>query len=383
MSICAPIRVLHVVGRLDRAGIETWLLEVFRKIDRRKIEMDILAVLSGEGDLDSEIEKTGARIFHIDGHKRWIQFSNRIQEFYRKEGPYHILHTHVDVFGGALVRLGHQLKIPFRLAHSHADTRLLQQNSKLSRKLYYKLMQHWLYRYATHFLAVSQNAGYGMFPKEWGKDQRSRLQYCGIDLDRFTAAANSSRASLRSEFGIPADGWVVGHVGRFEEPKNHRFILKVAESLCGLDSRIHFLLVGKGSLENEMRQIAQADGLKDRVHFAGIRGDVPEIMMSAMDAFLFPSPSEGLGLVLVEAQAAGLKCLITDNIPAEVELIPNQIERLPLAAGHEAWAQRVFQWFKRGNSIQLGSASIIACSPFNIDKSIEGLQALYQEIALN
>lgn len=360
-----------------------WLAEVFQRIDRREIEMDVLAVLRGAGDLDSQIESTGARIFRVDGRQQWIRFSRQLKKLYQNEGPYHILHTHVDMFGGALARLGHQLGIPFRLVHSHADTRLIQKNSRLPRKFYYKLMQHWFRRHATHFLAVSQNAGYGMFNGDWEKDQRSRLQYCGIDLSRFNERESLNRSTLRAEFDIPENGWVVGHVGRFEEPKNHRFIVKIAASLCALDPRIHFLLVGKGALEQEIKKSVQMHGLSDRVHFTGIRPDVPEIMMGAMDVFLFPSPSEGLGLVIVEAQSAGLKCLITDSIPAEVELIQSQIERLSLSVSHEAWAQKLFQWFQQGNSIQSGSLDIVLRSQFNIEKSIEGLQTIYRELALN
>jgi len=198
----------------------------------------------------------------------------------------------------------------------------------------------------------------------------------GFDFSKFLNLTD--RAKVRQSFGIPTDALVVGHVGRFHPAKNHSFVISVCEKLCKRDKNIFFMLVGDGPVKNEIE--LQVAGLEchDRFIFTGATSEVAS-MMSAMDVFLFPSRYEGLGIVAVEAQAAGLQCVLSDVVPKEVDVIPAQITRLPLSENAEGWADAVLKVAEQPKPEQPVSARLIANSDFGIAKCIENLTAVYEE----
>jgi len=276
-----------------------------------------------------------------------------------------------------VLRTARQAGVPIRIAHSHCDTSLFDNQAGAPRRAYLKLMNWWLHRHTTLGLAVSRCAADSLFGANWSSDPRFRISYCGIDLAPFRAQAD--RKAVRGEFNIPENSFVVGHVGRFDYQKNHKFLIEIFAALVKRKPEARLLLIGEGPLRPEIEaQVAQAQ-LQDRVIFAGPRPDVPRLMTAAMDAFVFPSHFEGLPLVLLEAQAAGLPCLLADTVAEETTVNSALVRRLSLSQTPQTWCDElaVLCHSLAGRTRQ-EAVSVIEQSPFNIDVGVARLQEFYR-----
>jgi glycosyltransferase involved in cell wall biosynthesis len=269
-------------------------------------------------------------------HQNSWSFSRRFRTVLR-DGKYDVVHSHVLFFSGALLRWADQEGVPIRIAHSHnADD---GKPVTFHRGFYRRTMKSWINRYATHGLAASKLAAIELFGENWTADDRFQILRFGLDLRPFQEPVD--RCQIRAKLGIPCGAPVVGHVGRFDQSKNHRFLLEIADAVLKIRADIHFLLVGDGRLRSEIETQARAMGLSGNMHFTGIRTDVPRLMRGGMDLFVFPSISEGFGFSLLEAQAAGLHCLVSDSVPRDAACVPDSAEFLSLSAGSLHWAARV------------------------------------------
>jgi glycosyltransferase involved in cell wall biosynthesis len=262
-----------------------------------------------------------------------------------------------------------------RIAHIHNDRGA--QPASRARRAYRRLMAAAVDRFATRGLAPSAAAARFLFGAGWRADPRWRVLPYGIDLAPFRATPDP--VALRAALGIAADALVVGHVGRFAPQKNHGLWLRILAALRAREPRTVGLLVGDGALRAEVERAAAAAGLGGQVIFAGVRADVPALMRAALDVFLFPSRYEGLGLVLVEAQAAGLRCVISDVIPPEADALPDLVCRLPLTAPPAAWADALQAALRRGRAEE--AALRLAHSPYAIDASLAVYAAAYDGAA--
>lgn len=372
-----PIRILHVVGAMVRGGIETWLMHVLRHIDRDRFLMDFLVLTTKPGDYDEEIRALGSQIIPCPLH-RWNPWSYAVnfKRILREYGPYDIVHSHPHHFSGYVLRLAKQAGVPVRIAHSHNDSSLLQAKAGFYRHLYFTVTKHWIDRYATLGLGCSHPAVAALFGANWERDRRWEVFYYGIDLTAFRDAIDP--VAVRAELGIPADAFVIGHVGRFAQQKNHLFLLKIVAEVAKREPKTYLLLIGDGVLRPQIEQEVAQLGLADRVIFTGVRPDVSRLMRGAMDLFLFPSLYEGLPLVSLEAQATGLPCLFSDVITEEVDAIKPLMQRLSLSQPTSVWADAVLARFRDASVIKQSEAmSVIEQSPFNIEKGIETLAKLY------
>jgi glycosyltransferase involved in cell wall biosynthesis len=333
------MKILHVIGTLNRAGAETWLTQILHNIDRQKYGMHYLVHTADPGDYDEEITALGSRVIRCLPrlkHGNPLQYALNFRRILREYGPYDCVHSHIHHTSGFILMLAAIMRIPVRIAHSHCDTRTLDRKSPFLIRMYYATMNVLIRCFATQGIAVSKNAGPSLFSASWASDPRWQVCGLGIDLHPFGEEIDSGR--LRAELGIPGDSFVIGHVGRIDNQKNHRFIVDIAEHFCRMEPRAVFLLVGDGSLTSEIENRVRNLGLGDHFIFAGVRRDVPRLMKGAMDCFLFPSLFEGLGLVLLEAQAAGLTCVISDKLPDEASVIPELVRRISLEEPAEVWA---------------------------------------------
>lgn len=372
------IKVLHVLGGLDRGGVETWLMHVLRHIDRDRFQLDFLVSTTRECAYDREAKALGSLIIpNPDPHNPLLYALNFMRN-YRKYGPYDIVHSHVHHYSGFVLFLSRILGVPIRIAHSHNDTRVAESNNSIFRKIYLHLMKKMINTCATHGIAASSLAAEDLFGMDWERDQRWKVLHCGIDLEPFKKVVD--RAKIRRELGIPTDAFVVGHVGRFVEQKNHSFLLDIAANVIKSSKDVYFLLVGDGPLRPAMEQKAKVLNIKDKVIFTGVRQDVPDLMLGAFDLILFPSLHEGLGIVLIEAQAAGLHCILSDVIPKEVDICKDLITRLNLTLPITLWADNIlrmkYQIYRTKRNKYL---DILERSPFNIVNITNRLLEIYNK----
>jgi glycosyltransferase involved in cell wall biosynthesis len=372
MSQTKQLRILHVLGSMDPGGLETWLLQVLKDINRNRFQLYFCTCGPQLGFLATEVTRLGGVMLPCARGTNVWSFSRRFRKILR-EGSFDVVHSHLHYFSGAVLRWSNWEGVPIRIAHSHNAHD--GKRDSLARRYYRRIMKSWISRYATHGLAPSELAVSELFGKNWQTDKRLQILDYGLDLNPFQELFD--RDGIRAELGIPKDAPVVGHVGRFDRPKNHRFLLEVADAVLKCRPDVHFLLIGDGVLRPEIEVQARQMGLSREIHLVGVRTDVPRLMLAAMDLFLFPSLYEGLGICLLEAQAAGLRCLVSDAVPKEVVRIPSSMEFLPLSAGKGYWATKIIQDLdaRRTRSVSVPNAE--AQDKFSMQRSLRHLMDLY------
>lgn len=367
-----PLRVLHVVGAMNRGGVEVWLMHVLRHIDRERFHMDFLVHTDQPAVFDAEILALGSRILRCPYPQRPTRYGRHFLKLIREFGPFDVLHSHVHNFSGYVVWLGRAAGIPVRISHSHNDTSVVNAAAGDLRTAYLSLTRWLLTKYSTCGLAASAPAASALFGPSWKQDHRVKLLYYGVHLAPFSLTVD--RAAVRSEFGFRANDIVFGHVGRFDPQKNHAFFAEIAAEMAKREPRARFLLVGDGPLRSSIETQFRSAGIGHRAVFAGSRPDVPRLMVGAMDALLFPSLHEGFPVALIEAQAAGLPTIMSDAIAAESIIVPGLVITRALSESASHWAESALQHSQYRRSSALAE---IERSPFNITASVEALTRVY------
>ena len=325
------IRVLQVYPQLNNAGTEKVILNLYNNIDRNKVQFDFLCERTGE--LDESIKKMGGRIFYLyDASKR--KYYESLLEFFRSHPEYHIIHTHTNARMGIVLKAAKRCKIPCRIAHSHNARNDLPHIAGFFKGLKSIPIE----RNASFFFACSSNAAKWLFPH---RVKQCEILYNGINLQNYLFDAQA-RQEKRNELKIGNEETVIIHVGRFARQKNHEFLVRIASEFGRTHSKWKLLLVGTGPLqESIMRQVAD-NGIKEHVLFLGNRMDVAQLL-SASDLFLFPSFHEGLGIVVIEAQASALPCIVSSAVPDEADMGVGLLKRHLLK-------EPVFSWVEAMNS---------------------------------
>lgn len=321
-----PIRILHIVTYMGRGGLETMLMNYYRAIDRNRIQFDFLTHRDFRADYDDEIEALGGRIYRLPNLNPFSRgYLGALDRFFAEHPEYRIVHSHLDCMSAIPLKAAKKHGVPVRIAHAHSSRQ--DRDLKYPLKLLFK---RGIARQATQLFACGREAGKWMF----GTDDFHVLNNA-IDAERYRFDPKV-RQEVRSELGIPADALVAGHVGRFMAPKNHGFLLRI---FAELPDHARLLLVGDGVLRANIEQQAKVLGIRDRIIFTGVRTDVDRLLQ-AMDVFLMPSLFEGLPVSIMEAQAAGLPCLISDKVPIECKKT-ELVTQIPLDASPAEWAKAV------------------------------------------
>lgn len=371
-----PIRILHVVGSLNRGGIETWLLHVLRFIDRDRFRFDFVVHTMPPGALLDDVLALGANVYPCLEPSHPFGYERQLRCILRDHGPYDVVHSHVHHYSGNVVRIAQRAGVPVRIVHSHSDTSRVQRAANRPRRVYHRVMKTWIHRHATIGLSGGELSGQALFGSRWGVDARYCNLYYGIDLAPFRSPVD--REAVRHELGIPEDAFVVGHVGSFRTPKNHSFLVDVAAELVRLDPRLCLLLIGDGPLRPAIEAQVATAGLGQSVRFLGVRPDVPRLLRGALDAFVLPSLYEGLPMVGLEAQAAGLPCVIADVITREVDVAPESIHRLSLDQSARVWAETLVGCRETDIAAQSrATVAKIAGGPFDICRGVRTLEQIY------
>lgn len=357
-----PIRILQVVTKMDRAGLETMLMNYYRHTDRSVIQFDFLVHRTERGAYDNEIESLGGRIYRLPRLVPWsLSYRKKLDDFFENHKEYRIVHVHQDCLSAIILKSAKKAGIPVRIAHSHSSNQ--DRNLKYPIKLFYR---QFIPEYATHLFACGKAAGDWMF-----RGAPYTVIRNAIDADKYTFSPAAS-AEAKERNGLSGI-LTVGHIGRFDPAKNHTFILDIFRDIVSAVPDSRLLLIGDGRLKAETEEKARALGISGKVIFTGVRSDIPELL-AAMDVFLFPSLYEGLPVTLAEAQAAGLPCVISDRVPAESIITADLVSVLPLSAPAEKWAEKVTSDSAKGRRNTYGD---IAAAGFDIKENAAFLSNFY------
>lgn len=329
MSVEMPIRVLQVVTHMERGGLETMLMNYYRNIDRSMVQFDFLVHREHRSAYDDEIETLGGIIHRLPTLVPWSgTYKKALNTFFVNHPEYRIVHVHQDCLSSVILKVAKKNGVPVRIAHSHSSSQ--DKDMKYLIKLFYKRS---IPKYATDLFACGNRAGDWMFG-----GAPYRIMNNAIDASLYHYDPKTARR-IRELFSIPADALVIGHVGRFSWPKNHSFLVEIFREIHRKVPKARLMLVGEGDLRPQIEEKVRTLGLEDNIIFTGIRSDVPD-MLQAMDLFLFPSIYEGLPVTMVEAQAAGLPCYISENVPIECKMT-GLVRRISLDRSAGEWAEEI------------------------------------------
>lgn len=376
MGSMRPIKVLHVVGSLNRGGIETWLRQAIAHLPRERYQCDFCTYRLSRGAYATELEQCGCELYSIplgSNPAAILRFAKRFRRLLR-ERHYDVVHCHGLLLVGFILFLARMENTPVRIGHAHSNCRNGPDVTSLANRLTLVLNRVLTRAFSTHGVGCSVGTGETLFGKHWRRNPRYKVIHCGIDLTPFEI--DRSPDSVRAALGIEPGAMVIGHVGSFSVAKNHRFLVEVAAKVPQQFGNVVLLLVGDGNLRPEIEKACAALGIRQRVIFAGVSSRVPELMRCAMDVFVMPSLHEGLPLVLLEAQAAGLPCLVSDVVSQEAMVSEGTIQFLPLAAGAEAWADATLSLLK-STTRRTDLLARMADSDYNVVVSAKRLEDLY------
>ena len=333
-----PVKIMHIFGRMIPGGAELRTLDVMRRCSREGIHAEYVSLSGETGTLDDEIRKMGGEVhpLRLDRH-----FHKRFPDLLR-ERKTDIVHSHVYHSSGYIVRQAARAGVPRRIVHYRNDG---NSGSKgLIRKAKTRILKGMVQRYATDILGVSESSLSSCWSENWKADPRCQVLYNGIDTSQIQKAERYQ--SVRQEFGIDETQTLFIHVGNFRKPKNHLRLIDIFDDCRKSGISAHLLLVGDRDANLEAIDIAAKTeneihrrNLIEHVTLAGSRSDVFRLLQAA-DLMLFPSLTEGLPGVVLEAIACGTPVLASELpvIPEIQKFLPG-IKARSLSSSNQNWVQ--------------------------------------------
>lgn len=333
----SPIRVLHVLGTTNLGGAESRIMELYRCIDRSKVQFDFLVHTTEEGHYSKEIRELGGHIYSLPRFKvvNLAEYKKAIRQFFKEHQEFVAVQGHMTSTASIYLPIAKK-ENPSIVTIAHARSAGVDKGAK---GYVTKLLRSSLKHKTDYCFTCSEEAGVAVFGKKWVDEGKVWTIPNAIDANRFQYN-EAVRNEVREELGIQ-DKFVIGHVGRFGFMKNHTYLVDIFAELCMQREDMALVLIGKGEEEANIHEKLKALGLEDKVLFLGNKYDV-ERYYQAFDYFVFPSTFEGLPGSVAEAQAAGLHCLISDRITREVALTDlvsyRSIEEEP-----KLWAEEILK----------------------------------------
>lgn len=366
------IRVLHVIGAMDRGGAETMIMNLYRAINRDVIQFDFVVHEQRRCDYDEEIERLGGRIYRVPRFTgvNAVSYRRSFRRFFDEHPEHPIIHGHIGsscaLYLAEAKRAGR-----YTIAHSHSQNFPLTPSQAAFRVLSYPT------RFvADYFMACSCKAGTDRYGRRFSDEHRGKVLENGIDLALY-ACDEGAHVAAKTAFGL--DGVpVIGHVGRLAPEKNHEFLLKTVALVRKQLPDVRLVCVGRGPLLQQEQERARNLGIEDSVTFLGVRTDVPDLLR-AFDIFVFPSVKEGLPISAIEAQASGVPSLLSTGVPDEA-VVSSNVQRRPLDDGPQVWADRCIALL-RGLPPRRDHREDVRAHGFDINDSARWLSAFYGDVA--
>ena len=335
-----PIRVLQVIGIMNRGGAEAMIMNLYRSIDRSKVQFDFIEHTNERAVYDDEIESLGGKIYRCSrfNGKNYIAYTNWWNNFFNEhKGEYKVIHGHIGSTAAIYLKIAKKHGL-FTIAHSHSSGT----DNRLKSRLY-SIISYPTRYIANYFFACSQIAGIDRYGNKVANSINYKVLKNSVDSSLYKYD-KTLRTKIREGLNI-SDNIVIGHIGRFINAKNHVFLIDIFNEILKLNANCRLLLVGDGDLRPEIESKAKQLGIFDKIIFTGVRSDVNELIQ-AMDILVFPSLYEGLPVTLVETQTSGLPCVMSDKVPTESILIDGITQICSLSESPETWAKMVLSHYE-------------------------------------
>lgn len=324
-----PVRILHVFYALGKGGAESRIMDIYREIDRNRVQFDFAIHTNDRYFFESEIESLGGRIYYGMPRYRIANFlkcRNAWKSFF-SDHEYECIHVHALNLAPPVLSAAKQMGIKWRICHARNSSEI-----SFLRRLSVILFRAFIRRLSTHMFAVSDLAGRFRFGSGYVVKKNA------IQAEQFTYDI-AKREEIRQSLGIQ-DSFVLGCVGRFHGQKNHEFLLEIFADLVKSLPQAVLILIGDGALRPRLEIKISQLGLSDVIILLGLRDDIPDLLQ-ALDIFLMPSLFEGLPGAALEAQAAGLPCLLSDSITSEAKIVDDLVTYLSITNGTKPWVERI------------------------------------------
>jgi len=373
-SMSFEIRILRVLGSLNRGGIETNILNLYRKTDRNKVQFDFIIHTQDICSYEKEISELGGKIYRIPNFtgENYFQYKKAWEDFFNNHREYKIIHCHLRSTASIYIPIAKKYGL-ITIAHSHNTS-----SGSGFQAVVKNILQIPIRYQADYLLACSEDAGKWLFGRKAIHKDTFKVIYNSIDSKQYIYS-ELKRKDVRKRLGIKDNAYVIGNVGRFHPQKNHSFLIKVFEKIYQKNKNAVLLLVGDGTLRNKIQNQVTKKNLSGHVIMTGETSKVYD-MLQAMDVFIFPSLFEGFGNVLLEAQSNGLPCIISDRIPKSTHVIPSLIHVLSLESDIDLWVNAAF---KSKRETKIACAELVAEAGFDVYKTAEWYQNFYLELYKN
>lgn len=367
-SVEGKIRLLYVVPNMQPSGLENYLMNLIRHLDRDRFQVAVLEHHDTHFFFDDELARLGVPVFRLPvlDDKNLLAYLCALRAFFHQH-HFDIVHGHQPTLAMFYLQAARRAGVPVRILHSHNSATEPNLKGLIKRGLF-KIAAH----YPNRRLACSKAAGDFLFGQG-----RYQLAFNGIEVERFRFNLEV-RTRLRTRMQIPADHLVIGHIGRFNVQKNHRFLLRIFQSLLTLEPKATLVLLGGGEDEGVIKTEIDQLGLTHQVRIQPVTNQ-PEQYYSAFDAFVLPSLFEGLPLVGVEAQAAGLPSFFSDEVTKEVAL-SDRAYFYSLDASPASWAAAIIQGCR---ALDTGGRSpycdLVARTDYAIQSAVAKIERYYSQ----
>lgn len=358
------IRVLHVFRNMNLGGSQAFVMNIYNKINRERVQFDFL--VSEDGAYDKEIQSLGGKIYKIPyltqvGQKK---YSKELKNFFLEHKDYNIVHSHLNQISGIVLEAAKKAGIKNRIAHSHSTNN----RNNLIVRLYKQYLQGKINGNATKLFACSEKAAKWLYKSKY---KEAKIINNGIDLKKYDFS-EEKRKRIRKELNIEKDIIVIGHVGRLDHAKNHLFLLDIFYQYLNLNPKSILLLVGDGDNKKRIEEKAEKLGIGNKIIFIGAKKAID--YYNAMDIFVFPSLYEGFGMVLIEAQASGLYCLSSDRVPKETNAT-GKCYFMSLEKNEKEWAKKIEETINLSKNEK--RKNTVPSDKYDIEVVAEELENLY------
>lgn len=373
-----PTRIPVIIGKWVGGGVEAILLNYYRHIDKNKIQFDFICDEDSNTSIIpvKEIEDMGGRVIMCPPYQKVFKYQKFMINLFKKN-KYKIVHSNINTLSVFPLRAAKKAGVPVRIAHSHSTSNPKEWKKNLIKNI----LRPFSKKYANVYFACSELAGRYLFGNKTFDEGKVTIINNAIDVEKFVynedirkKVRNELKEKCKSE--INDDTLIVGHIGRFVKQKNHEFLIYIFNEIYKRKENSVLVLVGQGPLQKEIEEKVNNLGLQNRVLFLGQRNDANELY-HAMDVFVLPSLYEGLPVVGVEAQAAGLLCKLSNAMTKETKIL-DTTNFIDLNLPAEVWAEKIIEDYEKFERKNVSKE--FENNGFNIKKEAKKLEDKYYEL---